>query len=262
MKLRFMALVFVVFVAVPLLSLASEDDLVRCREWFPKDFPATARKAEITVSPVPGICEVRSGLNILYYAPPVKGKDKGLLIVGEIYTPTGKNLTLEAREVLVEKILSEIDFSRAIKIGKGPIRVVEIIDPDCPFCKRVEEFFTKYREISDRVTRYVFLYPLTRIHPEAEKRSKWILCQEDPAKALVDFMTGNGTVSEFNPPEDCNLQVVNEHLSEARKAAEKLGVRGTPFLVVGNVVVNGFNPGRIIAGINRELHKKPPSKKP
>lgn len=254
MKRNLIALVFVVFVFTSLVSAA--EDTTRCRNWFSKDFPATAKKAEIVPSPVPGICEIRSGLNILYYAPPAEGKNRGFLIVGEIYTPSGKNLTLVAREALVEKTLSEIDLSRAIKIGHGPVRVVEFTDPDCPFCKRLEKFFAKYREISDRVTRYVFLYPLTRIHPEAEKKAKWILCQKDSAKALEDVMTGNSTVSEFDLPKGCNLQAVSEHLAAARKAAEKLGVRGTPFLIVGKTVVSGLNPGLILAGINRELRKE------
>ena len=259
---RSLMLSILVVLAFASAVLAEEDPVKRCREWFPRDFPATAQKAEIVSSPIPGICEIRSGLNILYYAPPAEGETRGFLIVGEIYTPSGKNLTLAAREALVEKVLSEIDLSRAIRIGHGPVRVVEFIDPDCPFCKRLEEFFTKYREISDRVTRYVFLYPLTRIHPEAERKSRWILCQEEPGRALVDFMTGNSTVSEFDPPEGCDSQAVSGHLAAARKAAEKLGVRGTPFLIVGKTVVSGLNPGLILAGINRELRGEHPAQKP
>jgi len=231
----------------------------RCQETFKKDFPVSAEKAQILPAPVPGLCEIRIGLNVLYYAPPSGPGEKGRLIVGEIYTPDGKNLTVKAREDLVADIVKTFDLSKAIKIGNGPVRVIEFTDPDCPFCRRLEKFFAENREITREITRYVFLYPLPGLHPHAETHARWILCQKDPGRALTDLMTEK--ITNTDPPTKCDLDAVNDCLSYSRIVAKRLGIRGTPFLIAGRTVVPGFNPSLIYTGINRVLRAEHITKK-
>jgi len=231
----------------------------RCRQTFPEDFPVSAKKARILPSPIPGLCEIHIGLNVLYYAPPSPGK-KGRLLVVEIYTPDGENLTVKAREDLVAEVVKTFDLSKAIKIGNGPVRVIEFTDPDCHFCRRLEKFFMENRGLTRKITRYVFLYPLLGLHPHAETHARWILCQKDPERALTNLMTEK--ITNTDPPTKCNLDAVNDRLSYSRNLAKRLGIRGTPFLIVGKTIVPGFNPGLIYTGINRVLRAGHVTKKP
>ena len=224
-------------------SLAyGEDTASRCREAFVKDFPGT-RVSEIVRSPVPGLCEVHAGTNVLYYAPPASSSGKGHLVVGAIYTPTGENLTQKTRDGLVAKAVASLPLDKAIRIGSGPVRVVEFTDPDCPFCRRLEKFFDDQPEIARKITRYVFLTPIKKLHPKAEAKARWILSQKDRAKALGSVMLeASLDRKDFRVPAGSE-----DSLKVFQQAARQMGIRGTPIVVVGDTVVRGLRP-RVIAG--------------
>jgi thiol:disulfide interchange protein DsbC len=56
--------------------------------------------------------------------------------------------------------VKEIPLEKGIKIGDGKSVVIEFTDPDCTFCRKAADWLEKNRE---GVTRYVFLYPITRL---------------------------------------------------------------------------------------------------
>lgn len=216
-------------------AITSDD----CREAFSHDFPNT-RVDSVAQAPVKGLCEVHSGVNVLYYAPPDSSNStRGLLFIGNVYTPGGENLTDRVKKRLESDVVRSIDISNAIKVGSGPVEVIEFSDPDCPYCRKLEAFFQR-DDIASKITRYVFLYPLERLHPFAQSHSRWILCQSDPGKALEEVMVDevlDGKEVEY--PASCTLTQTERHLRAAKTEARKIALSGTPLVIVGDSILRG-----------------------
>ena len=196
-----------------------------------KNFP-NLRVDNVKESPIKGLFEIVAGNQVFYFSP------DGYLMFGELWSKDGKNLTAEMREkVLAEKVKS-IPLDKALKIGSGPRQVIEFTDPDCPFCRKVDEFLAKRTD----VTRYVFFFPLRQIHPDAEKKARYILSQMDREKALREVVSG--TLDGKALPETGNHDAMLEVME---KVAKDMGVRGTPALWIDGTAVNGADILRITA---------------
>lgn len=167
-------------------------------------------------SPMAGIYEVVMGKNIAY--TDAKGEK---FMVGRMYDMKTQTDLTEPRLAEINKAdLSLLDKNRAIKTVKGNGKRVLYVfsDPDCPYCKRLEQTL---RDVDD-VTIYTFLYPIDALHPEARAVSESIWCAKDKRKAWDDFM-----LREIKPaaakcanPIDINVQI-----------AKKMGINGTPTLI-------------------------------
>ena len=199
-------------------------------ESFRKSFPDVPLES-ITPTDIPGIYEIVAGGRIAYYA---SGPE--YLIVGEIMTREKKNLTQARNNELQAKKFKDLPLEKAVKIGSGPNTVIEITDPDCPFCRKASEFFAKRSD----VTRYVFFYPLAQLHPKAEAKVQYILCAQDRAKAYEEAMTGKLDEMKFTP---CDDAAVTELAKIHKASGEKVGGAsiGTPLFMIDGQVVKGAN---------------------
>lgn len=185
---------------------------------------------ELNPSPVPELCEVVSEKNTLYFAPA-----SGHLIFGEIWSKGGKNITAERQGERVAQALASLPLAKAVKIGSGPDTVIEITDPDCPYCRKGSEYFAGQKG----VTRYVFFLPLDHLHPTAASKAEFILAVADQAKAYEQVMRGDydkTPLPEFTP---------NGLLAEHRKIAAGLRISSTPRYFVNGKAVAGFNAEQI-----------------
>ncbi len=124
------------------------------------------------------------------------------------------------------KELTALDFNalpldRAIKKvkGNGSRKIVVFSDPDCPFCKRIEQEFEKMTDI----TVYVLLYPIEQLHAKAPDRSRAIWCSPNRLKAWEDYML-RGTAPTAKG--DCANPV-----ADIVTLAKSKGINGTPTLV-------------------------------
>lgn len=124
------------------------------------------------------------------------------------------------------KELTAIDFNTlpldlAIKKvkGNGSRKIVVFSDPDCPFCKRIEQEFEKMTDI----TVYVLLYPIEQLHAKAPERSRAIWCSPNRLKAWEDYML-RGTAPTAKG--DCANPVADIVAYGRGK-----GINGTPTLV-------------------------------
>ena len=185
-------------------------------------------------SSVDGLYEVISGQNVIYLDPKT-----GVRLIGEMYTKEGKNLTVESRDkAAAQAVLKELPLDKAIKIGKGKNKVIMFTDPDCPFCRKMEDYFRDRKD----VTRYVYLLPLEQLHPKALDKSKTILCSKDREKAFLDAVAGSLDNTVLKP---CSDEKVVNLLAETKSLAQKLGIQGTPYLIVNGVPVRGADTKRI-----------------
>ncbi len=181
-------------------------------------------------SPIDALCEVVSEKNTLYFAPA-----GGYLVFGEIWSKEGRNITAERQAERTAQLLAAVPLDKAVKIGSGTDTVIEITDPDCPFCRKGSEYFAGKRGI----TRYVFFLPLDRLHPNAARKAEFILAASDQAKAYAQVMQGiydQKPLPEFTP---------NGRLAEHRKIVASLQINSTPRYFVNGKAVAGFNPEQI-----------------
>jgi len=208
----------------------ANDDVKTEKENLMKSFP-NLKIDSFRESPLKGLYEITAGEQVFYFSP------EGYLFFGEIWSKDGKNLTAEIREKVVAERINGLPLDKALKIGNGPKKVIEFTDPDCPYCRKVDDFLAKRAD----VTRYIYFVPLRRIHPDAEKKARYILSQPDRDKAFHDVFAGQLD----GKPIAIADGVQQQQLEEMEKIAAGIGVRGTPALWIEGAHVNGADIQRI-----------------
>jgi len=204
----------------------------------------------IKPAPIAGLYEVTAGPNVFYYAP----AGDGHLVIGQILNKDGKNLTAEVQgklraefqkvqEQRAQAILKNIPLDKAVKIGNGPNTIIEFTDPDCPYCRKVDDVLSKRADL----TRYVFLNPLDQLHPNARAKSLFILSSQNKEKAFRDVFGGKYDKGGLPISAADLVKYPNEtkQLAEGIKIGQDLGVQGTPMLFVNGKVVNGADINKI-----------------
>jgi thiol:disulfide interchange protein DsbC len=182
---------------------------------------------QLSPTPVEGIYEIiAQNDEILYFAP-----RSGHILVGEIWTNSGQNLTRESKNRLMTTKLAMLPLDKALKIGDGPNQVVEVSDPDCPFCRDGSAFFSARED----VTRYIFLFPLDQIHPQADAKSRYILSAKDPETAYEEVFSG--AYDKQPLPEFTDNGQLDGHI----QIAKSIGINSTPRYWINGKFVSGSN---------------------
>jgi thiol:disulfide interchange protein DsbC len=221
------AMLFIVVAA----GFSTADNEVNAeKENLMKSFP-NLRVDGFREAPLKGLYEITAGEQVFYFSP------EGYLFFGEIWTKGGKNLTAEQREKIAAERIKNLPLDKALKIGAGPKKVIEFTDPDCPYCRKVDAFLAKRTD----VTRYIYFVPLRTIHPDAEKKARYILSHPNREQAFHEVFAG--TLDGKPVPVADGVQ--QTQLAEMEIIAAGLGVRGTPALWIEGAPVNGADLQRI-----------------
>lgn len=182
-------------------------------------FPG-AKVDSVGKSPISGLFEVVvDGGQIIYS----DGKGDYVITGDMLETASRRNLTKEKVDKLSEVKFDTLPLEQAIKTvkGEGKRKMAVFSDPDCPYCRKLEQELAKV----DNVTIYTFAYPLP-MHADAPRKSRLVWCSADPAKAWEDLML-NGKVpvgkDDCPNPIDANLAL-----------GQKLNVQGTPAIILTN----------------------------
>jgi len=225
-------------------SVSAETPIDACKN-FTKEFPKTTAQ-EIIEAPIPGLCEIHSGVNVYYYSP-----SSSHLIVGSVYTPNGEDLTGKAKDVLTKKVFDSLPLDLAIKSGKGPVTVIEWTDPDCPYCRTLRKAMHSDATLAQKATLYTFMFPLDKLHERAADKARWIFCQKDQVAAMNSVMLDDHLAGDapYNYPETCKISDVEKRLYENRESGKRMAVSGTPTVYVNGKKVQG-PPEQVIAEIN------------
>lgn len=191
----------------------------------------------IAKTPYAGLYEVFLNGQIIY----TDEKFSFLIAEGKLIDPkTKRDITGERMEELSKIDFSSFPLDQAIKVvkGDGSRKLVVFSDPDCPYCKQLEQ--KELSNITD-VTIYTLLYPIGQLHPDAGNKAKAIWCAPDRAKAWQDWML-NGQLPKT--PNSCDTPI--EKIADL---AGKLGINSTPTLI--------FADGRRMLGAYpaREIEK-------
>lgn len=180
---------------------------------FQAKYPSTVITS-IEETPINGIYEVVLGKNIAY----TDSQGEYFLFGSLVRMSDQTDLTSIKREELNKVEFKDLPFDKAITIkkGKGERKIAVFSDPDCPYCKRLEQELQKV----DNVTIYIFLNPLKQLHPKAVELSKQIWCEKDKAGAWKDYMLG-GIAPKA-------LSTCKNPVDETVKLGQQLGFTGTP----------------------------------
>lgn len=225
MKLFVKGLVLISLLAVfSMPALAEESNPIGVK--LKADFP-NLMFTEITSTPVADMYEVVASGQIFYYFP-----ESSHLMFGALVDKSGTNLTDLAKEAMQLRKLAKLPLENAVKIGQGPTTVIEVTDPDCPYCRKASDFFDDKDEL---VTRYVFFFPLMDIHPDAAVKAAFVLSSEDRAAAYHDVMSGKYDTVPLPAFQDNGLMEQHQQLTE------QLGVRSTPQFWIGEEHIEGAN---------------------
>lgn len=147
-------------------------------------------------------------------------KDKKYIIAGDVIS------TQDGRPLEVPVDLSSTLGKEAFTFGKGKDEYVLFTDPECPYCKKFESYFS---QIEDKVKIRVFFFPLD-FHKNAKDISLFIMSQnsyEEKVKAMTTT-TKDSTEFKNRKIKKEKLEKLEKHLKEQMKIAASLGVRGTP----------------------------------
>jgi thiol:disulfide interchange protein DsbC len=201
---------------LPLAQPALADEAA-IRKNLPERLPNLPKIDEVSKTPIPGLYEVRIGMDIFY-----ADEQGNHLIQGQLLdTRTRTDLT-EAR---LNK-LSAIDFASlplkdalVIKQGNGTRRLAVFGDPNCGYCKRFERDLAKLQD----VTIYTFLYPI--LGPDSNAKSRDIWCAKDNGKVWRAWMVDGVTPAKNMGP--CDTAALERNVAFGKKHR----VQGTPAVV-------------------------------
>jgi thiol:disulfide interchange protein DsbC len=197
-----------------------------------KDLAPDLKILEIRPSPVKELWEiaVQSGerKGLLYL-----DSSKKYFIQGAIIDlKTKANLTQERVSELTKVDTATIPLDDALVMGdKGAkYKVIIFTDPDCPYCEKLHQEIKKVVAKRQDIAFFIKMYPLP-MHKGAYEKAKAIVCEK--SMALLDDAFAKKTLPEAK----CDSTAVDDNL----KLAEKLGIRGTPAIIMPNgIIIPGF----------------------
>ena len=162
-------------------------------------------------------------------------RDGKYIIAGALFdSKTGKNITAQREKEINRINLAELPLQDAvhIKFGKGGRKLIAIIDPECPFCRRSFSYLK-----NKNVDLYVFFMPLS-FHKNALNWSKKVLCSENPSKTLLKLEEkGEIPTCKKNKEKEAE-NLLKKHIL----TAQLIGARATPtFVTSDGIKIEGLN---------------------
>lgn len=185
-------------------------------------------------APVRGpIYQAIAGGRVIYFAP-----ESQHLLFAAIYDKNGLNLTALAQDASARKRLGAINPADALVVGPaGAPKVIEFTDPDCPYCQALERFWLAKEAEGKPVQRLVYF--VSGIHPQAAAKAEHILCSPDPQA------TFKATYGGAQPTSLLKCKAGAEKVARDAETVRKMGVSGTPTLIVDGKLVSGFQQAEL-----------------
>jgi thiol:disulfide interchange protein DsbC len=162
-------------------------------------------------------------------------------------------VTALAESARAQKQLSAIDPAKALALGSPDApTVIEFTDPECPYCQALERYWVTKAAEGKPVRRLVYF--VSGIHPQAAAKAEHILCSPDPTSTFKALYAGS------SPPSLLTCPKGHEKVQADAALVAKVGVGGTPTLILDGKIVSGFQQGEIEAFLS--AHTKPGAPKP
>ncbi|MCZ7566680.1 MAG: DsbC family protein [Burkholderiales bacterium] len=174
--------------------------------------------------------ETRGGWQLVY-----TDRDANYIVFGQelglLDTRSDRDLAEERINKLTMVPFADLPFDQAFKIvrGKGTRQMAYFGDPNCRYCKELDQHIAKL----DDVTVHLFLYPV--LGPNSVEKSRAVWCSQDRAKAWMDMMLRNVMPTANG---DCATPV-----EKNVALGQRLRINGTPTMFFENGQrVSGYRP--------------------
>jgi thiol:disulfide interchange protein DsbC len=214
MRSLFLRLLASLFLVLP----AAQANEAVIRKSIAERVPDFPKIDEVRPTPIPGLFEVRVGLEIFY----ADAKGEYILQSGQLVElKTRRNLTEARVDQLSQVAFSSLPLRDALvwKRGNGERKLAVFADPNCGYCKRLERDLAALPD----VTIYNFLYPV--LGPDSAVKSRAIWCSKDASATWRSWM-----LDGVAPPRamgECSTAAVDRNSAFGRKYR----INGTPAIV-------------------------------
>lgn len=197
---------------------------------------------DFRASPLPGLFQADIGGHIVYYSP-----DPELIIFGQMFDRSGVDLTALALEETQGKRADLVDLSKALVLGPaGAPEIVEFSNPDCGYCRMLNNFIRTEAEQGRPIRRKVIFAAYAE---QSQRKVEHILCSDDPEKAFDEIYGGAS-------PKHLRMCAKGHELALAHAQMSKsVGVQGTPTLWLDGRTVEGFRQGELMAFLTSKRGK-------
>lgn len=200
---------------IPGATAASE---AAVKQAMQKKYPGV-KVESVAKTPITGIYEVFAGGEVLY----VDENVNYMIAQGRLIdVARSTDLTDERLRILTAVKFDQLPLDLAFRMvkGNGKRRLAYFADPNCPYCKRLDQELAKVTD----VTVYLFLYPI--LSQDSYEKAKAVWCSKDRVKVWNDWMlNGNAPAT----PGSCDTPI-EKILAFGRQK----GIRGTPTLFFAN----------------------------
>ena len=206
---------FAVVVALGLFAAGAHAQEAAIRKNLPERLPQMGKIDEVNKTPMPGLYEVRIGMDIYY-----TDAEGNFVIHGQLIDAKAqRNLTEERTEKLLAVDFGALPLKDAFTIvrGNGKRKIALFEDPNCGYCKRFERDLQKI----DNVTVYMFLYPI--LGPDSDVKSRNLWCAKDKGKAWLDYMVRDQGITAAS----CDTAAITRNVEFGRKHK----ISGTPTMI-------------------------------
>ncbi len=178
------------------------------------------REVVVKDTPIKGLYEVQADGQVFYMDESGRYAIQGNMLD----LKTRSNLTESARNEARLAVLADFPKEKMITYPakRKQVRELWIFDDlSCPYCRKLHKSFPELQE--NGVTIHVLFFPRSGLGSQSYYDAVKVWCSVDRRQALDEAMA-SGRV----PEEKVCRHPVNEHLA----LAQKLGVSGTPYMVL------------------------------
>lgn len=192
-------------------------------------------------SPIKGpIFQANAGGRMVYYAP-----ESAHILFAAIYDRSGVNVTALAQDAAARKRIAGIDRSQALILGpSGAPEVIEFTDPDCPYCRALDRFWSTKAAEGKPVRRVIFF--VSGIHPEAASKAEHIFCAKDSVGTFRAIYKGGEQARLDQCPDG------HARLAAHDAVVKAIGLSGTPTLILDGKLISGFQQAEIEAWLGQK----------
>lgn len=198
-----------------LISSAAVASEATVKQAMQKRYPGVPVES-VAKTPLPGIYEVFANGAVFY----VDENVNYLIMHGKLIDVERRvDVTAERMRVLTAVKFDQLPLNLAFRMvkGNGKRKFAYFTDPNCPYCKRLDQELTKVTD----VTIYLFLYPI--LSPDSVEKAKAIWCSKDRGKAYMDWMLNGSAPARLG---NCETPV-DKIVAYGRQK----GISGTPTLL-------------------------------
>ena len=216
---------------------ANKKGIATLKQALAKRLPAI-KVDSVTATPLAGLYQVIVGSQVVY----MDANAEYMLDGDMVNLRTRKNYSEDAKFNIRLSVLKELGEKNMLvyRPEKVEHKITVITDIDCPYCRRLHSELNQYMESNVEV-RYIFM-PLKGEKDKEKTESVW--CAADRKEALNQAKAGG----------DVETKTCDNPLDKQMAAAQKLGVRGTPAIILETgEMLPGYIPAKKLVAELRKL---------